>query len=295
MHEVETMTAATSGPPVPPAKTFADLIGRVACWRNLARKSLSVAQAVLVDLPTDREWLVLPMYHFIVDDERKGFDAQLRYMRRHGDFLSIDDAVSALTNPAGLGGRYFCVTFDDGVKNCVTNALPILAERRCPAVFYLATDYIGLTFERDWDAIHLFPQPYTGFRAAFDFMTWDECRALAAAGMTLGAHTCRHVRLAGLSDADAAREMRESKAEVERQAGVPCRHFAAPWGVPNRDFDPARHPAMARDAGFASFVTTAEGANRTHGDPYVLCRVALRGFNWTSQVHCVFAAATHAA
>jgi len=132
----------TSRPPR--ATTFPDLIGRLACWRNLGRKTLSAINAAFVTLPVDRDWVFFPLYHFIVDDERRGFDAHLRYMRRHGDFISMDNAVDALKNPGGIGGRYFCVTFDDGVKNCVTNALPILVERRAPAAFFIATEYVGL-------------------------------------------------------------------------------------------------------------------------------------------------------
>lgn len=275
------------------ATRFADLIGRAACWRNLARKSLSVVQASLARLPEDRDWLLCPGYHFIVDDERKGFDAQLKYMRQHGDLVSIDDAVAALTSPGGLNGRYFCVTFDDGVANLATNALPILLDNRCPAAFFLATDYIGMTLDHDWDRLRRFPQPYTGFRAAFDFLTWDEARVLHGAGMTIGAHTCRHVRLSSLDRDAAAEEMRASKARVEQEIGAPCEHFAAPWGVPGKDFDPGVHPAIAREAGFRSFLTTEEGANYSHGDPYAIRRIGVRGFNWTSQVHCLFAAATH--
>ncbi len=282
-------------PPFVRARTFPDLIGHVACWRNLGRKTLSAIMAPFMTLPADREWLFFPMYHFIVDDERRGFDSHLRYMRRHGEFLSMDDAVSALTNPAGLGGRYFCVTFDDGVKNCVTNALPILVEHRCPAVFFIATDYVGLELERDWERIRPFPQPYTGFRGAFDFMTWDDCRQMHRAGMTIGAHTCRHVRLRSLNPPDLDRELRGSKSRVEEELGVPCDHFAAPWGVPGQDFDPDVHPAHARSVGYKSFLTTRVGPNYAHGDPYAIRRIGLRGFNWTTQVHCLIAGAHEAA
>src|SRR5438105_6196996 len=118
------MTAASTPPKR--AMRFVDLIGRIACWRNLGRKSLAAVTAGFVDLPSDRDWIYFPLYHFILDDERRGFDRHLRYMRRRGEFISIDDAVAAMSNPAGIGGRYFCVTFDDGVKNCLTNAVPIL-------------------------------------------------------------------------------------------------------------------------------------------------------------------------
>jgi peptidoglycan/xylan/chitin deacetylase (PgdA/CDA1 family) len=276
------------------ARTFADLIGQVACWRNLGRKSLAALQSAFVRLPSDRDWIFFPLYHFIVDDERRGFAAHLRYMRRHGDFISMDDAVSALSNASGIGGRYFCVTFDDGVKNCVTNAVPILVEQRAPAAFFIATDYVGLDLERDWERIRPFPQPYTGMRAAFDFVTWDDCRRMREAGMTIGAHTCGHKRLASLSAGAVEHELGESKARIERELGAACEHFAAPWGVPTADFDPAVHPAKARALGFKSFLTTRPGANYRGGDPFAIRRTGLRGFNWTSQIHCLFSAEAHA-
>jgi peptidoglycan/xylan/chitin deacetylase (PgdA/CDA1 family) len=276
------------------ATTFPDLIGRLACWRNLGRKTLSAINAAFVTLPVDRDWVFFPLYHFIVDDERRGFDAHLRYMRRHGDFISMDNAVDALKNPGGIGGRYFCVTFDDGVKNCVTNALPILVERRAPAAFFIATEYVGLRLETDWERIRPFPQPYTGFRGAFDFVTWDDCREMHAAGMTIGAHTRHHRRLQSMSEAECDDELRGSKARIEAELQAPCVHFAAPWGVPGADFDPQVHPARARTIGFKSFLTTRPGANQSHGDPFAIRRTGLRGFNWTSQVHCLFSAEAHA-
>lgn len=276
------------------ATTFPDLIGQLACWRNLGRKSLAAITSAFVHLPTDREWIFFPLYHFIVDDERRGFDAHLRYMRRNGDCISIDDAVAALANPAGIGGRYFCVTFDDGVKNCVTNALPILVEHRAPAAFFIATDYVGLRLEEDWERIRPFPQPYTGFLAAFDFVTWDDCRRMQSAGMTIGAHTCSHRRLKSLSQADSEHEIRDSKTLIERELGGPCAHFAAPWGYPGNDYDAALHPAIARTAGFRSFLTTMTGPNQSGGDPFAIRRTGLRGFNWTSQIHCLFSAEANA-
>jgi peptidoglycan/xylan/chitin deacetylase (PgdA/CDA1 family) len=277
------------------ATRFADLIGQIACWRNLGRKSLAAMTAAFVRLPRDRDWIYFPLYHFIVDDERRGFDRHLRYMRRHGDFITIDDAIDAMTNPRGIGGRYFCVTFDDGVKNCVTNAVPILVEHRAPAAFFIATDYVGLRLETDWERIRPFPQPYTGFRAAFDFVTWDDCRRMQSAGMTIGAHTCGHKRLSSLTAERCDNELGRSKARIEQELNVECVHFAAPWGVPGADFDPRVHPARARALGFKSFLTTHPGPNGSHSDPFAIRRTGLRGFNWTSQMHCLFSAEAHAA
>jgi peptidoglycan/xylan/chitin deacetylase (PgdA/CDA1 family) len=61
-----------------------------------------------------------------LDDECASFDKQLKYMKNIGDFISLDDAVTLLESNQSLCGRYFCITFDEGFKNCFTNAIPIL-------------------------------------------------------------------------------------------------------------------------------------------------------------------------
>ena len=153
-------------------------------------------------------------------------------MRNWGDFISLDDAVDALQNPAGVRGRYFCPTFDDGFKNCFTNAFPILADCRCPAAFFLPTDYIGLDLDRDWDRVRNFYKRTDTYHLPMEFMNWDDCRAMRKEGMTFGSHTCSHVTLASLSAEEAERELRESKLRIEAELGGECLHFCAPGACP---------------------------------------------------------------
>ena len=275
--------------PRPRARNFSDQVSFFKRKRTVARKTLTWLETTFQRPPIRGEWVHFPMYHHILDDERRGFDRQLRYLRRFGDFLSADDAVDALARPGGIGGRYFCVTFDDGFKDSLTNALPILMDRKCPAIFFLATDYIGLDLDADWDQVRRFPQPPSPYRLPFEYMTWDDCRALQAGGMTLGAHTCGHVRLSELDEAESDRQIRASKARVEQELGRPCHHFAAPWGRPGLDFDPDVQPRQARAAGFRSFMTTATGSNAAGADPFAIRRIALLATNWNAQLHCQIA------
>ena len=113
--------------------------------------------------------------------------------------------------------------------------------------------------------------------------------------MTIGAHTLRHRRLQAMSSAECDDELRGSKGRIEDELKAPCRHFAAPWGVPGADFVPQVHPARARSIGFSSFLTTRPGANGSHGDPFAIRRTGTAGFNWTSQIHTLFSAEAHAA
>src|SRR5690606_11626703 len=115
------------------------------------------------------------------------FARQLDYLRRFGDFVSIDDATAMLSSPDSVDGRYFCVGFDDGFKCCAENALPILAERRVAAVFYVVTGLVGRSFAPN-DPVARDTFGFLGRSTSLDFMDWNDCRALVTAGMTVGSH-----------------------------------------------------------------------------------------------------------
>lgn len=211
----------------------------------------------------------LPYYHHVFDDERAGFDRQLRWMRRHGEFISFEDAVSLLASGQPIDGRYFCVSFDDGFKNCAENALPILVEHGVRAAFFLPTRYVGTDVARDRDLLLRF---YEDRNAMVEFMNWDDCRRLADAGMTVGSHTHGHALLSALDEAAVTAELTRSKDTIERELGRPCAHFCCPWGQPGVSYVPARDPDLARRAGYRSFATTARGAMRAGDTPFFLRR-----------------------
>jgi peptidoglycan/xylan/chitin deacetylase (PgdA/CDA1 family) len=236
--------------------------------RALAREGAIFALSSLSFGPPRSSFLRFPYYHHVFDDERRDFAAQLRTLKNWGDFLSLDDAVAALESPAPISGRYYCITFDDGFRNCLTNAAPILVEQGAPAAFFVPTRYIGTTIERDAELLATFD----GGAAYVDYLDWDECRRLVAAGMTIGSHTVSHAHLKDLSDAEVTRELTESKATIERELGIPCPHFCCPWGRPGLDYTPGREPEMARKAGYRSFLTTRRGSNREKPSPFDLSR-----------------------
>ena len=89
-------------------------------------------------------------------------------------------------------------------------------------------------------------------------LDWSGLRELARHDLaTIGTHTATHPRLAKLDRADAWQEMRQGRADVERELGLEARHFCYPVGDPTsagrREFD------LAAELGFASAVTTRSG------------------------------------
>lgn len=110
-----------------------------------------------------------------------------------------------------------------------------------------------------------------------DAMTWDDVRALAEAGVEIGAHTISHRSLASLPEAEARHEMAGSRDRIRCMAGIEPAHFSAPFGTPQTVGRRERELAIA--LGFKSLATTrAAGVTRDGGiDMFQLPRITLAG------------------
>jgi peptidoglycan/xylan/chitin deacetylase (PgdA/CDA1 family) len=102
-------------------------------------------------------------------------------------------------------------------------------------------------------------------------MTRADVRRLAAAGMTIGAHTVTHPILARVDLREAEREMRDSRDELAALTGQDVALFAYPNGRPSRDYA-ADHVALAQRVGFCAAVTTSPGVAAAATDFYQLPR-----------------------
>jgi peptidoglycan/xylan/chitin deacetylase (PgdA/CDA1 family) len=79
----------------------------------------------------------------------KVLDILLRYVCRRGiDVVTMDEALNQLDNRSG--GRFAVVTFDDGYKDNLTLALPILERYGAPATIYVTTCMIERTEGAWW-------------------------------------------------------------------------------------------------------------------------------------------------
>jgi peptidoglycan/xylan/chitin deacetylase (PgdA/CDA1 family) len=260
------------------ARNFEDLACRYSFRRRLRSRARSVA---LLFLSLGKRWrpkrkdLQFLAYHHVLDDERGGFEAQLSTLKGVGQFLSLDDAVGLIRSRLPLDGRYFCITFDDGFRNCHTNAAPILSEMNVPAGFFVPTSYVG---SGPHDRPSVFQQFFANFEAyplPMEFLNRQELREMAAGGFVIGSHGSSHRNLTSLSDNEVEREMRESKAFLERELGRPCDHFACPFGIPGRDYREEREPPLAEKVGFRSFFSAVRGSAGPASNPYLLPRHVL--------------------
>ncbi|MDH3658927.1 MAG: polysaccharide deacetylase family protein [Alphaproteobacteria bacterium] len=211
------------------------------------------------------------LYHSICPGEIDGpfapwvlspeqFDAQLRYLRADGYVgLTVSDYVAAMTQErADLPERPVVITFDDGLADFRTYALPLLQKCGFPATIYLVAGAIGK--RSDW----LGPLG-EGHRA---MMTWKDVRELSEAGIECGAHTVSHPELDTLDRASARLEISDSKKLIEEKTGLQVRSFAYPHGY---------HDRKVRDfvalAGFESACAVKHGMSGIGDDPLALARL----------------------
>lgn len=103
-----------------------------------------------------------------------------------------------------------------------------------------------------------------------DVMDWEEVRRMARSGTELGAHTLRHVVLTNESAETIGSEVAQSKAQIEREAGVAVRDFAYCNGWYSNEVVSALIAA-----GFRSGVTTEDVPNRVGSSPFTLKRKVL--------------------
>jgi peptidoglycan/xylan/chitin deacetylase (PgdA/CDA1 family) len=106
-------------------------------------------------------------------------------------------------------------------------------------------------------------------------LTWQELRALARGGWTIGAHTVSHANVALAGVAEAESEIAGSRAALATAIGQPVQHFAYPnSGGEHTYFGPGVSTLLAR-LGFRSAVTSKPGALRAGADRFTLPRIGV--------------------
>ncbi|MEP6997744.1 MAG: polysaccharide deacetylase family protein [Betaproteobacteria bacterium] len=108
------------------------LAGQVAPGGKRARLSILLYHRVLAHADPLNNW----------DPTAAEFESQLRALSGFFTVLPLGEAVERLRSrdlPAGAA----CVTFDDGYRDNVDVALPILRRHRVPATFFIATSYLN--------------------------------------------------------------------------------------------------------------------------------------------------------
>jgi peptidoglycan/xylan/chitin deacetylase (PgdA/CDA1 family) len=221
------------------------------------------------------------MYHSVArpDDERSiapgnrvreaDFENHCRFLAEHRNVLSLDDLLDRCEHGRPIPRRAVVITFDDGYRDTLEVAAPILERYDLPATLYLATGYVDRC-RNQWEdelyaayrfAAELPENPAQSYAAEASellagsmdardrrlesirarlqptrppkrtTLTWDEVRELDVRfpQIVLGVHTDEHVDLAALPTERALAHVSASADRFQRELGRRPSHFAFPY------------------------------------------------------------------
>lgn len=208
------------------------------------------------------------LFHDILPGMIGRFEAHLHFLKRNTNVVSLDDFFSGFLSTDKIN---VVITFDDGYKSWIFNAIPILKKLELHATFFVSSGFVGLSKDDETGFLRskmilTSPPPETTGSLSF-----EDVQRIANEGFSVGGHTINHCILAKLRDSVQLRfEIVEDKMRLERITGKKVEYFAYPSGAyHNPEINLSK---ILSESGYKGAVTTTPGFNDNGSDPYLLHR-----------------------
>jgi len=147
------------------------------------------------------------------------FEKQLNYLNRIGfntvSFDKIDENKK----------KQIIITFDDGYKDVLKFALPILKKYNFTAICFLVSNMIGK--QNSWDSLRHDFTPK-------NLMDTDDINEWINNGMYIGSHSHNHYDLTKLKKSELYKDLDFSKKTLEDKFGKKINNFCYPFGKVNK-------------------------------------------------------------
>lgn len=179
------------------------------------------------------------------------FEAHLKEIAEGGyTVMSLPDIVGAFRRKEALPDRTIAITIDDAYTTVYNEAWPRLRRAGLPFTLFAATGPID--------------------QRLADYMTWEQVREMAAAGVTIANHTVSHAHLADLPEEQVRGELEHANRRFQEELGFVSRLHAYPFG----EFG-SRERAIAEELGFEAAFGQHSGVAHANEDLFALPRFAL--------------------
>lgn len=241
-------------------------LGRSADFTGLLRRDFR-SQMVIVAFHRVNDW----MAEDGITCSSGKFESFCRFFRSHFTVVPLAAQIAGCRDGRDTSGT-LSITFDDGYRDNMEIAAPILRKLRLPATFFVTTGFIGTDYVPPWDQ-HLARQP--------GWMDWDQVRALREQGFDVGVHTDHHIDLGASSEELIRTELQRCRVVLQNELGVSATLFAYPFGGRGNISPPALQ--LVREAGFECCLSCCGGVNAPKSDPFALNRISVSP--WYSTPH----------
>lgn len=213
--------------------------------------------------------VVVLFYHRIADDRatpwttsNRSFARQIGWLTKHFDMVSLEEAqrrIGSGDNTRPCVG----ITFDDGYAENCRHAIPLLIKEGVPCTYFVTAHNVVTEepFAHDLALGHAF--------APNDLR---QLRAMAGAGIEIGAHGYTHANLDQVTDPDELnRQLLVARNVLQEKLDRTVRYFAFPVGQ-HTNLTPAAFQ-MARRAGYQAVCSAYGGYNFPGDDPFHIQRI----------------------
>jgi peptidoglycan/xylan/chitin deacetylase (PgdA/CDA1 family) len=165
----------------------------------------------------------------------RGLERQLRFLRRYTNVVDLREALATLAAGRPLPARAVAITFDDGYRDQLELAVPMLERLDLPATFFLIPGVLSRTVRPWWELV-----AWAFMRASRDAVVWE------GATMRLQTPAGRRSALLGVAERLKRRDRVARDAALEEMTGA-----LAPQGDPGDgemflDWDGARRLTRGR-------------------------------------------------
>lgn len=180
------------------------------------------------------------------------FERQMKYLvEQNFHAITPQEMYAALVEGAELPENPVLITFDDGYLDNYTNAYPILKKYGLKATIFVITGFMD--------------------RGQPGYFTWGQAAEMEASGLiSIESHTVTHSSLTDLNEEQMQREIKASKADIERRLGKQVEFLAYPTGTYNLHI-----AALVKEAGYKGAFTVKYGNVDQASNLFALERVPI--------------------
>lgn len=224
-------------------------------WKRAIVRTISEISALTYAFSRPRFGFRVLMYHAVgtpLKHNCKGiYSIKPELFKQHIAALSDCHAASIVSFYNGQPSDNkldVAVTFDDGYKDNLYIAAPILLKYNIPFTVFVTSSFVQGNSP--------------------EFLNPKELRELALyPGVTIGAHSGTHAPLIKCNDDELKKELQDSKSYLEDLIGRQVAILSYPYGLVDK-----RVRDAAEDAGYIRAGGSMFGINTAKSDPLLLCR-----------------------
>lgn len=195
--------------------------------------------------------------------EPKEFEKQIKWLSKNGFKSYFVREISDDLSPKSV-----IITFDDGYKDNLTNALPILQKYGFKATIFIVCN----RFDNNWATDKDLKKSSDELNSEEMLGDNDVKELLESGFIEIGSHALNHANLPSLSYKDKQNEILNSKLEIEKKFGITCESFAYPFG-----FYDEESMQLAKESGYKFSVTTNNDVLKNRYSNYEIPRIMISG------------------